>query len=260
MAEQKSATPIKYHDGSVVILEFSPKKHWYSIDGEYVPACTTILNNIAKPALIPWAANEGAKFYLANYQQTLGKTPSLKHEDMAKGIRKAHKTTSGSAINIGVAVHKWCEEAILWKLGRGEIPEMPTKWAEAENAINAFREWVKQHDVNWLSPEEKVYNRVHRYAGTVDAVAEVDGEFCVIDWKTSKAIYSPYHLQCAAYAKAVEDIYGREVDCAYVLRFDKTTGDFEAAKSSEIEENFRGFLGALALYKRLKELENRNGT
>ena len=260
MAEQKSATPIKYHDGSVVILEFSPKKHWYSIDGEYVPACTTILNNIAKPALIPWAANEGAKFYGMNAGKTMGKNPSMTEAEMAKGIRNAFRSTSGSAINVGLAVHKWCEEAILWKLGRGEIPEMPTKWTEAENAINAFREWVKQHDVNWLSPEEKVYNRVHRYAGTVDAVAEVDGEFCVIDWKTSKAIYSPYHLQCAAYAKAVEDIYGREVDCAYVLRFDKTTGDFEAAKSSEIEENFRGFLGSLALYTRLKELENRNGT
>jgi hypothetical protein len=259
MAEKREATPIKYHDGSVVILEFQPKKHWYSIDGEYVPATTAITNIISKPALIPWAANEGAKFYISNYQQTLGKTPSLKHEDMAKGIRKAHRATSGSAINIGVAVHKYAEEAVLWKLERGPIPSMPDG-KEIQNAINAFREWVKQHDINWLSSEEQVYNRVHGYAGTVDAVAEVDGEFCVIDWKTSKAIYSEYHLQCAAYAKAVEDIHGREIECAYVLRCDKFTGDFEAAKSSEIEENFRGFLGALTLYKRLTELENRNGT
>jgi len=73
MADLKG-TLIEYHDGSKVILEFNPKKHWYSIDGEYVPACTTILNNIAKPALIPWAANEGAKFYVQNYQ-LLGRHP-----------------------------------------------------------------------------------------------------------------------------------------------------------------------------------------
>ena len=253
MAEQKSATPIKYHDGSVVILEFSPKKHWYSIDGEYVPATTSITGVIAKPKLIGWAVGQGADWYVEHHND------GLSANDMAKGIRGAHRATSKGAMQIGTIVHKYAEEAVLWKLERGPIPSMPDG-KEVKNSINAFRAWVKQHDVNWLSPEEKVYNRAHGYAGTVDAVAEVDGEFCVIDWKTSKAIYSPYHLQCAAYAKAVEDIYGREVDCAYVLRFDKTTGDFEAAKSSEIEENFRGFLGALALYKRLKELENRNGT
>jgi hypothetical protein len=61
MAEKKTATPIKYHDGSMVILEFQPKKHWYSIDGEYVPATTSITNVIAKPKLIGWAVGQGAR-------------------------------------------------------------------------------------------------------------------------------------------------------------------------------------------------------
>ena len=88
-------------------------------------------------------------------------------------------------------------------------------------------------------------------------MANIDGEFCVVDWKTSKAIYPPYYLQCAAYAKCIEDIYDKPVDAAYILRFDKETGAFESARSENIDADFIAFLGALHLYKRLKEIENR---
>ena len=50
---------------------------------------------------------------------------------------------------------------------------------------------------------------------------------------------------------------GKPVDKAYVLRFDKKTGEFESGSSVEIDENFMAFRGFLAGYKRLKELENR---
>ena len=243
---------LEYHDGQDVELEFDEKKHYYSVDGEYAPSVTTILDSIAKPALVPWAANEGAKFFISHVHE------GMKVEDMAKGIRGAYRTSSGSALNIGMEVHKWCEEAILWKLGKGEAP-LPLERTESKNAINAFREWVKANDVEWLTVEEKVYHRGHKFAGTVDATAIINDEYCVIDFKTSGAIYSAYHLQCAAYAKAIEDMRGKEVEKAYVLRFDKKTGEFEAGSSVEIQDNFIAFLGFLAGYSRLRTLENRKG-
>jgi hypothetical protein len=243
---------LEYHDGQDVELDFNEKKHYYTVEGEYAPSVTTILDSIAKPALVPWAANEGAKFFISHAHE------DMKIEDMAKGIRGAYRTSSGSALNIGMEVHKWCEEAILWKLGKGEAPQSLTR-TESKNAINAFREWTKVNDVEWLTVEEKVYHRGHKYAGTVDATAVVNGEYCVIDFKTSGAIYSAYHLQCAAYAKAIEDMRGKEVEKAYVLRFDKKTGEFEAGSSVEILENFVAFLGFLEGYSRLRTLENRKG-
>jgi len=248
---------IEYHDGEIIELNFEEKKHYYTVEGKYAPSVTTILDSIAKPALVPWAANEGAKFFAMNSHKLLGENSSMTEAEMAKGIRGAFRKTSGSALNVGTAVHKWCEEAILWKLGRGEIPDMPTKWTEAENSINAFRRWVKSNEVEWLTVEEKVYHRDYKYAGTVDATAIINGEYCVIDFKTSGAIYSAYHLQCSAYAKAIEDMRGKPVDKAYVLRFDKKTGAFESGSSVEIDENFMAFRGFLVGYKRLKELENR---
>ena len=243
---------LEYHDGQDVELDFNEKKHYYTVEGEYAPSVTTILDSIAKPALVPWAANEGAKFFISHAHE------DMKIEDMAKGIRGAYRTSSGSALNIGMEVHKWCEEAILWKLGKGEAPQSLTR-TESKNAINAFREWTKVNDVEWLTVEEKVYHRGHKFAGTVDATAVINGEYCVIDFKTSGAIYSAYHLQCAAYAKAIEDMRGKEVEKAYVLRFDKKTGEFEAGSSVEILENFVAFLGFMEGYSRLRTLENRKG-
>ena len=243
---------LEYHDGQDVELDFNEKKHYYTVEGEYAPSVTTILDSIAKPALVPWAANEGAKFFISHAHE------DMKIEDMAKGIRGAYRNSSGSALNIGMEVHKWCEEAILWKLGKGEAPQSLTR-TESKNAINAFREWTKANDVEWLTVEEKVYHRGHKFAGTVDATAVVNGEYCVIDFKTSGAIYSAYHLQCAAYAKAIEDMRGKEVEKAYVLRFDKKTGEFEAGSSVEIMDNFIAFLGFLEGYSRLRTLENRKG-
>ena len=243
---------LEYHDGQDVELDFNEKKHYYTVEGEYAPSVTTILDSIAKPALVPWAANEGAKFFISHAHE------DMKIEDMAKGIRGAYRTSSGSALNIGMEVHKWCEEAILWKLGKGEAP-LPLERTESKNAINAFREWTKVNDVEWLTVEEKVYHRGHKYAGTVDATAIINDEYCVIDFNTSGAIYSAYHLQCAAYAKAIEDMRGKEVEKAYVLRFDKKTGEFEAGSSVEIMDNFIAFLGFLEGYSRLRTLENRKG-
>lgn len=110
------------------------------------------------------------------------------------GIKRAYKKKSIGAINLGREVHEWCEQAILWKLGEAEVPSMPSD-EKAVNAINAFREWVKLNDVEWLAAEQRVYSRTHNYAGTVDAVARVNGEFAVIDFKTSTRIYEEYYLR-----------------------------------------------------------------
>ena len=78
---------------------------------------------------------------------------------------------------------------------------------------------------------------------------------CQADY--SAAVHDEYYPQCAAYAEAIQDMYGREVDSAWVLRFDKKTGEFEVGSSKELNENFIAVLGFLEGYSRLKTLENR---
>ena len=240
---------------------FDSKLHSYKVGDEIIPSATKVLDIISKPALVPWALKVGANWLEKNFffdeDASSKKTKVYKSrmalEPLIKGMKSAYLRKSHDALNIGNITHEWVEAAINWKLEGGDIPKMP-KQEEAVNAIDAFKDWVSQNVVEWKSSEEKLFNRKYRYAGTVDARAIINGEYCVIDWKTSKAVYPEYHLQIAAYAKAVEDIHGIPVDATYILRCDKATGRFEAVRSTAIEENFQAFLAALTLHRRMKEL------
>ena len=253
---------IEYHDGDTVEMLFDSKLHSYKVGDEIIPSATRVLDVISKPALVPWGLKVGANWLEKNLfhdadassKNTKVYKSRMALEPLLKGMKSAYRGTSKNALNIGAITHEWVEGAVNWKLGEGEIPQMPQQ-EEAVNAIHAFKDWVGQNVVEWKSSEEKLFHRKHKYAGTVDARAIINGEYCVIDWKTSKAVYPEYHLQVAAYAKAVEDIHGIPVDATYILRRDKATGGFEAVRSTEIEENFQAYLGALTLYRRLKELK-----
>jgi len=210
---------IEYPKGPSVELAFDKRLHSYKADDVIVPSATQVLGIISKPALVPWALKMGATWLERNmfYDDTSSSegqgvfhTKGMGLDALIKGVKAAYKTKSGDALNIGNLTHEWLEKAIKWKLGEGEAPDNPTNEGVI-NAVDAFRDWVKENDVKWLSSEEKLYNRGYKYAGTVDAIAEINGEYCVIDWKTSRAIYPEYYLQVAAYAKAVEDMKGRHV-------------------------------------------------
>ena len=252
---------IEYPNGESVELLFDKRLHSYKVGEVIVPSATRVLDIIAKPALVPWALKVGVGWLEKNIfhdeKSSSKKTNVYKSamglDSIIKGIKSAYRSNSRDALNIGSVTHEWVEEAINWKINGGEIPVLP-KQDEALNAIDAFKSWVSENNVEWLSSEEKLYHRKYGYAGTVDARANINGEYCVIDWKTSKAVYPEYHLQVAAYARAAEDVHGEKIDATYILRCDKATGRFESVRSTEIEENFQAFLAALTLYRRMKEI------
>ena len=253
---------IEYHDGQVVHLSFNEAIHAYTVgedpDLKAIASVTQTMDVISKPALIPWALKEGSEWLAGNLffdRETKNKhifhTKGKGIDFLVKGIKGAYRNTSTSAINIGMVTHEWVERAIKWKLGQGEAPTMPVQ-EQAQTSIEAFRSWVAENEIEWHSAERKVYHREYEYAGTVDAVATINGEYCVVDWKTSKAIYPEYYLQVAAYAKALEDMEGKPIDTAYILRCDKNTGKFQFVKSDDLEADFQAFRCAQILRQRLK--------
>lgn len=98
-----------------------------------------------------------------------------------------------------------------------------------------------------MSSERKIYCDKFKYAGTVDAVAKIGGRVCVIDFKTSKKIYKPYHLQVTAYAQAIKRMDGlRRWPLGIILRLDKETGQYEM-KVFETKAHFQMFLNCISL-------------
>jgi hypothetical protein len=262
---------IKYHDGQEVELNFDKKLHAYRVDGKPVASATKVLSVISKPALIPWALKQGSEWLERNLfidDDEDDKVKPFKYTSrlglgaIIKGVKSAYRGSSGNALETGSTAHQWIEDALEvfigteGNFGDDNLPDLPDD-PDACNSIEAFKEWVGDNDIDFLSSEEKIYSRQDNYAGTLDCAAYVNGSLCIIDWKTSKGIYPEYHLQNAAYAQAWEDIHGKAVEQTLVLRLDKATGRYQEGFQSRVEwvRNYEAFVSALNLYNRLKELK-----
>jgi genome maintenance exonuclease 1 len=250
---------INFANGESVQLEFDSSIHQYRLaeSEEVIPSATQILSVIAKPALVYWAASESAKSFknsaveLKNLSEKIGINPVFTFGDagidaaMFRAIN-AHKKISEEAATIGSQVHNFIEKTI--KNEAVDLPLLP----KAQKSCEAFLQWYEDHpNVRILECEEKVYHPELKYAGTVDAVAEIDGDLYIIDFKTSSKVYPEHHIQCAAYAKAIELMMGKEVHHTMILRFDKRSGKYHTSVSSEINENFIAFRSAMVLHRRL---------
>ena len=109
-----------------------------------------------------------------------------------------------------------------------------------------FHKWVESRAIEWVSCEEKIYSKAWKFAGTVDAVARINGKLCVIDFKTSAKVYKEYYLQLAAYSEAISSMLGEDVDLGVIVRLDKGEDKFQEV-AFKPENYFYAFVNALEL-------------
>jgi len=163
----------------------------YEIDGIWYPRVTRITDMKAKPALL--------KFYA----------------DV--GFSRAKEISQISA-DFGTAVHEAVEKILV-----GQRPgDMPSGIVPS---VRAFLEFLKTSGiklkVNPEHVERRICNTEHRYAGTIDAMAEIDGRFGVLDIKTSEAVYRDYGIQTSAYMDALTRDFNN-LETRWILRIDQS--------------------------------------
>lgn len=162
----------------------------YSIDGLWYPRVTRIVDMKAKPALL--------KFYA----------------DV--GFARAKEISAKSA-EMGTAVHEAIEKILVGQRP-GNIP------VNILPSVRAFLEFLKTSGiklkVNPEHVERRIMNAEHKYAGTIDAMAEIDGKFGVLDIKTSENIYRDYGIQTSAYMDALTREFSN-LDTRWILRIDQ---------------------------------------
>jgi hypothetical protein len=205
---------LSYKNGKEYDLEYDDKAHSYKVEGVKVPSVTRVVDGCFPKDLTHWALSIGQEEY--------------------------DKVIS-DALEIGNDTHQWIEHYINYGHACTEPADYISK------SVNAFLDWTTEYNPEWVDAERKVYCDKYKYAGTVDAVAKINGRVCVIDFKTSKKIYKPYHLQVTAYAQAIKRMDGlRRWPLGIILRLDKETGDFEH-KVFEPKHNFNTFKRCLEL-------------
>lgn len=226
-------------DGKIV-LSFDEEKHVYRVDGRVLPGVTTICGVLSKPALVPWAAKMCAEYLDANLKpgQALDE---VQKATLIKAMKGSWKQKKEEAADIGTIAHKFAEDYL-----QGREPAKPVNEL-ARAAVDAFLEWMAAHHVKIISSERRILSLNHWYAGTVDLIAEVDGETWVADFKTSSGIWPEYGLQLAGYRIALREEMGQSLK-RLVLWFPKDGKPFEARALENDDADERGFLAALELH------------
>lgn len=174
-------------------MYFSTVEHFkgmsgYEIDGVWYPRVTKIIEIKAKPALY--------RFYAEMNSFNEG---------------EAVKKQSASE---GTLIHETIEKILT-----GQSPVIESTVAAAVDGFLKMRE-EKNIQVDEEFVEKQLVNFGERYAGTIDALALIDGKFGVLDIKTSQAIYRDYNLQTAAYMAALQPLF-KNLQTRWILRIDQ---------------------------------------
>ncbi|HEY4496654.1 MAG TPA: hypothetical protein VI432_00710 [Candidatus Paceibacterota bacterium] len=165
------------------------EKHGYIVEGRWYPRVTSILDIKAKPALY--------RFY--------GGLESFARGEMIKQ----------KSADEGTLLHQAAERVLTGQYDGGVDPRI-------EPSVITLIDFIKntniQVDADWV--EKRVINFRDRYAGTIDALAVIDGKFGVLDIKTSQSIYRDYNLQTAAYFSPLSETFDG-LQTRWILRVDQ---------------------------------------
>src|SRR5262245_15376503 len=144
-----------------------PKDGYKLADGTKVPGTTQIVGRYKDSgALIRWAYKRG-KDGLELYE------------------------SRDKACDVGTAAHAMVECAIA---GRPpyQCPEVCSlngdDHIQACNAFENYEQWASQSRLEIVAQEMSLVSERYKFGGTPDAIGRVNGQLCLVDWKTSNGL------------------------------------------------------------------------
>lgn len=167
--------------------------------GVKYPGVTSVLNTLPKPFLKFWAAKMVAEEAVDNFgalATILTSGSSTSREMAVDMLKRAPDRNTKAAADIGTAAHD-----IFERMAKGETigrvhPDLEPYRQNYDNFLNVVQP-------EFLHLEETVWSDEHRYAGSFDALAIIEGETIWLDNKTTRSgIHAEVGLQLAAYRNA----------------------------------------------------------
>lgn len=173
------------------------RNHSYRLDGERCPGVTTLLGaGLPAPALVEWAAKTTATYGVENWDH-LSTLPLIERWE---AMRAARWTIFRAAGLRGTTIHGYAEQ-----VSAGLEVDVPEDYA---GPVEAVADLLDDLGITPVLTEVPIVNVDHRYAGTVDLVATINGERWLLDYKTGKGVYEKDALQVTAYNHATHYLEG----------------------------------------------------
>lgn len=156
-------------------------------DGKRYPSVTTFLSLFTKDSILEWRKRVGEE--------------------------EANKVSSRAAKR-GTKFHTVVEQYL-------KNDELPNLDFIEESYFNNSKKNLNRIDNIYLQ-ETPLYSDSLRLAGTLDCMAEYDGELSIIDFKTSKSFkhkqdISNYFIQATCYSIMVEELFGMKAKKLVIL-------------------------------------------
>lgn len=212
-------------------------------EDKYVSVTTVIKEGIPKPGLNRWFIKMQAEVAAKN-RKDLAK---LTQVEAKQWILDQRLSGGDEAALLGTRVHGLCE-----KIAEGKEVRPPT---EAEKPyVDAFRQFMEDHNPVFLETESTVFNKTYGYAGTMDAVVTIDGKTYIVDYKTGKRVWPEAALQLSAYryAEFIGRARGREDELPTsdggIIVHIRPEG-YEVIPVDTSESTFDTFLSALDVFR-----------
>lgn len=198
-------------------------------DGKRVPGVTTLIGVLNKPALVKWANNLGLQgIDSTSYVDNLAQTGTLAHEMILAYLKKEEVDTSEYT---------------------GSQVEM------AQNSFASYLGWARHYTVEPILVETPMVSEQHRYGGTPDLLANVDGVSTLLDFKTGKALYPEHNIQVAAYRQMIIE-QDFAVDEVKILRIGREESEgFEVKPVLALDANWELFLHCKAIYELQRDMK-----
>lgn len=238
----------------------------------WLPRYSEWAEMLHKGALVPWAAKQEKTGILRQLSAWVSERPELSHGSLMaelkriEGAKLCYQNVSQEALDIGTSAHKWLHWHLLGLAGVPRKAE-PILLPGAEIAVEAAMRWLASVHVEPITVEERLVSYKHGYAGTCDLVAELDWKgddgkvsrrTCIVDWKTSKAIYWDMEIQNHAYRMAHAEMHngnGVLTKGGVIVRIAKTADDpmpFEARQVPYKPHLSEAFLGLGAAWRAMR--------
>ena len=247
-------------------IEFNTNSHRYKLEGIPMIGTTTVLGMRNKAFLMFWTVKEMYKYLTKNWDIKKTYTKKEKDELLLLG-KKAWTVKKDVALDSGkichILIQKSIEENKRWKSENLNYDNEQVQ-KEVRSSYQAFLDWEKTCKIKYLETELIVGSKTHYVGGTIDCIAEVDGQLEAIDWKTSSRISDDSFLQLASYKMMLLEGGVDEKIRRRVVRFSKIGEGFEeiSIKSNYIEDRDT-FLALLKTYRwnrdTKKNFTNRQG-
>lgn len=175
-------------------------------------------------------------------------------------ILEAWRKNGRDAADLGTEVHEWIEYFYKHK------KEIPTSGPDVDIRVANFKDFYNKrlYKLTSVFQEKKVFSRKWGYAGTVDAIFELDGKLIIGDYKTNKDFttdkdfkgtfrkmqapfddiwenkHNEYSIQVSLYRLIIEEETGLDLSDGFLLWIPKK--ECKIYKAIDFRDRIRAYL------------------